>query len=105
MVKAKIDELGHQASQDWMEATIESLQLKSSSRPVALRDLKFPIFTTNYDSMIEAASGIGSAAWTAPDDLHNVALGDSASVDHLHDICRERAAQCASSFAVLLEKL
>jgi hypothetical protein len=86
MVRDKIAENGDQGLANWMSATIGSIEPKDHSWARAIRALKCPIFTTNYDTLIEQATGLDSATWTSPTDLHAIAVGKKLGVGHLHGV-------------------
>lgn len=86
MVRDKIAENGPQGLATWMADTIGSIEPRDHSWAHALRSLKCPIFTTNYDTLIEQGTGLDSATWTSPADLHAIALGKKPGVGHLHGV-------------------
>ena len=86
MIRDKIAENGPQGIADWLAATIGALRARNEGWIKALRNLRSPIFTTNYDTLIEDVTGLQAVSWTSPNDLHDVALGRKQAVGHLHGV-------------------
>lgn len=86
MVANKIEEQGEQAKLNWLRQTVGALPLISTDLSKALGRLKCPILTTNYDTLIEQATGRASAAWTSSSDLQKVMSRISNAVGHLHGV-------------------
>jgi hypothetical protein len=70
----------------WLDRALGSLAVADSTVAKALERLEAPIFTTNYDTLIERGLNRGSATWTQPDLMRKIAKGDSPEIGHLHGI-------------------
>jgi hypothetical protein len=89
IVSASLDE-GELAA--WMRATIGSLELRDSSIPDALVALGVPLATTNYDDLIERASGYDAVTWRHGAAVqHALQTPGEKVVVHLHGQWRDAA--------------
>jgi hypothetical protein len=86
MISNKIGEIGEQAKLNWFAQTVGALPLIDSEWANSLDRLKCPILTTNYDTLIEQATGRKSATWTEPSELQKVMSRTSNHVGHLHGV-------------------
>ncbi len=84
MVQIKVAESGNVAVSNWLRETIGSLTVTDDSWAKALDGLGCPILTTNYDSLIEQATGRQSTTWQSSSDIQKILLNNSTKVGHLH---------------------
>ena len=89
LIANKIGELGAQGKHNWLTATIGALPLVDSSWARALDKLRCPILTTNYDTLIEQATGRSTASWTNTSNMQKVLARTSNDVGHLHGVWSE----------------
>jgi tetratricopeptide (TPR) repeat protein len=68
----------------WLRESVGSLKTKAADVLHALRDLRIPIATTNYDGLIEAATGLPPVTWRETAKVERVLRGDDAGILHLH---------------------
>lgn len=68
----------------WLIDTVGALALRDRSVIDAILDLKTPLLTTNYDGLIEKASGLPSVTWKEPNKYERAIQADRAGVLHLH---------------------
>jgi tetratricopeptide (TPR) repeat protein len=85
------DLLGGRKSPDfseWLRKTMGTLELEDPSVPRALAALDVPLATTNFDVMIEKATGLEGVAWRESKELQRVLQEkDERAVMHLHGVC------------------
>jgi tetratricopeptide (TPR) repeat protein len=81
-VSAKLDEVNEFAT--WLLDTVGTLSLMDRTLIEALRELNSPIITTNYDDLIEQATGWPAVTWRQPGDVERVLRGDQRGIVHLH---------------------
>jgi hypothetical protein len=72
------------AFRDWLCDDIGSLEAVSSELIGAISDLGCPILTTNYDHLIEQATGRGTVTWRNTAGVHRAVRQESDDVVHLH---------------------
>ena len=68
----------------FLAESVGGLELVDRRVPAALVSWGVPVATTNYDGLIEAASGWGWATWRDVGRLQRVLLGGESVVAHLH---------------------
>jgi tetratricopeptide (TPR) repeat protein len=68
----------------WLRETVGQLRATDSRVLEALRDLEIPIATTNYDSLVENATGWPAVTWREAPQVERVLRGDDDGVLHLH---------------------
>lgn len=68
----------------WLHDAIGGLELRDRSAIDALLSLDAPIATTNYDGLIEAASGLAPVTWRDGARIQRVLRGDERAILHLH---------------------
>jgi NTP pyrophosphatase (non-canonical NTP hydrolase) len=68
----------------WLEDAIGGLEITDSSLVDALVGLDVPILTTNYDGLLEAATGLAPVTWLDGSHLQSVIRGTKPAVVHLH---------------------
>ncbi len=73
----------------WLEDTIGQLKVEDDTLIEALRSLKAPIATTNYDNLIEDVTGWPPVTWRDPGGIQRVLQGDEQAVIHLHGHYRD----------------
>ncbi|AZZ53552.1 SIR2 family NAD-dependent protein deacylase [Rathayibacter festucae] len=69
----------------WLTRSVGALAPIDHTLANAIAALRSPIFTTNYDTLLEQALGRSSASWTQPDQMRIIATGGEA-IGHLHGI-------------------
>jgi tetratricopeptide (TPR) repeat protein len=68
----------------WLRESVGSLRAVDRAVLEALRDLKLPIATTNYDGLIEEVTGWLVVTWQDGAKVERVLRGDDQGVLHLH---------------------
>ncbi|WP_437726267.1 SIR2 family NAD-dependent protein deacylase [Sorangium sp. So ce861] len=68
----------------WLRETVGSLRIRNPRVPEALRALGLPLLTTNYDDVLEQATGRRPITWRDAPDFERVLRGDDDAVVHLH---------------------
>ncbi|AZZ41656.1 SIR2 family protein [Acidipropionibacterium jensenii] len=80
---------GSQAFQLWLEESIGDLTVSDPAVAIALGDLKRPILTTNYDTLLEEALGRNSITWREPNAVQRALQGETSDIVHLHGMWRD----------------
>ena len=70
----------------WLDLALGGVQVVDPTVTKALERLEAPIFTTNYDTLIERSLNRASATWSQPDLMRKIAMGEQPEVGHLHGI-------------------
>jgi tetratricopeptide (TPR) repeat protein len=68
----------------WLKGSIGTLRASSPQLPAALAELGVPLATTNYDGLLEAATGRPAVTWRQGALVHEVVCGDHDAILHLH---------------------
>lgn len=68
----------------WLDESIGRLKASDTTTIEALRDIKLPLITTNYDSLIEDVTKWQPVLWNHPGLIEKVLRGDDQGVIHLH---------------------
>ena len=68
----------------WLRETVGELRATSRDVLEALRELKVPIATTNYDGLLEEVTGRPAVTWQDGAKVERVIRGDDQGVLHLH---------------------
>ena len=68
----------------WMRETVGTLRLLHPEVPQALRDLGVPLLTTNYDDILEEATGLPALTWRDTSETERVLRGEDRAILHLH---------------------
>jgi tetratricopeptide (TPR) repeat protein len=68
----------------WLKETVGSLRPTSPSVLKALRDLRLPMVTTNFDGLLERVTGLPAVTWRQDAQVEWVLRGDEAGIVHLH---------------------
>lgn len=70
----------------WLRETVGSMQLTAQGRELveAVAALQVPIFTTNYDGLVEAGTGLEPVTWQNGPKVQRIVRGDSNGIVHLH---------------------
>jgi tetratricopeptide (TPR) repeat protein len=68
----------------WLRETVGSLPLAEAALPRALAALDVPIVTTNYDDLIEQATGWATTTWADPYGVQRAFREGETTVVHLH---------------------
>ncbi|MFP3466051.1 SIR2 family protein [Leifsonia sp. SIMBA_070] len=79
--RASVDRYGR-----WLATTVGELEPTNSDVADALGALAVPLFTTNYDDLLERALNRGSSTWQTPAQMRDIAMGTSNAVGHLHGL-------------------
>jgi hypothetical protein len=69
----------------WLTTAVGSLDIVDDTLAHAIAALQTPIFTTNYDTLLERALKRSSASFTQPDQMRAIATGGQ-DIGHLHGI-------------------
>lgn len=85
LIRSKIAEAGKVSLNNWMNNTVGQLTVKNAKWGEAIAKLSCPIFTTNYDTLLEQVTKLKSATWTNSRDIQGVATGEPA-IGHIHGI-------------------
>jgi SIR2-like protein/NB-ARC domain-containing protein len=70
----------------WLRHSVGELQPADTSLAVALARLDAPIFTTNYDTLLERVLGRDSITWHEPHLVQLALQGDRQYITHLHGL-------------------
>jgi tetratricopeptide (TPR) repeat protein len=73
----------------WLSDTVGSLTVTDPAVIDAVKSLGAPIFTTNYDTLIELRTGLSAVTWTNGSRVQAVLRGMEAAVVHLHGCWQE----------------
>jgi SIR2-like domain len=68
----------------WLGETVGALALRDREVPGILAGLAVPLATTNYDSLLEEASGLRPVTWRDSARVEQALRGDAPGVLHLH---------------------
>jgi hypothetical protein len=68
----------------WLHDTVGSLQVTHPEVPEALSELGLPLLTTNYDGVLEQATGLQRLTWKEGPFVEQVLRGERKAVVHLH---------------------
>ena len=68
----------------WLHETVGRLEVVDPSVPEALAALNTPLVTTNYDGLLERATGRGTVTWREGPLIESVIRRDNNSIVHLH---------------------
>ncbi|QHT56047.1 SIR2 family protein [Cellulomonas sp. H30R-01] len=85
-VSKSVRAIGDVAYANWLSSEVGTLTVRDSSLGKAISTLRFPILTTNYDTLIEDATGRGSTDWTDAGGVQSVLTRGSRDIGHLHGI-------------------
>jgi hypothetical protein len=69
---------------DWLEDSVGSLRIRDPEVLEALKRLGAPFATTNYDHLLEQATGLDAVTWRDGRRFERVAWGQERGVLHLH---------------------
>jgi hypothetical protein len=70
----------------WLSGAIGELPLVNKDLANAMASLDAPLFTTNYDTLLEKSLGRSSATWLDPDAMLKILNAKVNDVGHLHGI-------------------
>ncbi|AKT40371.1 HEAT repeat domain-containing protein [Chondromyces crocatus] len=68
----------------WLRETVGSLQIRDGRVPAALKALGVPLLTTNYDRILEEATGLPTLTWQDTAQVERVLRGEDQAIVHLH---------------------
>ncbi|MDR2255064.1 MAG: SIR2 family protein [Arthrobacter sp.] len=71
----------------WIDSTVGQLEVVDDTLALAIKALDSPIFTTNYDILLEKSLKMGSASWTNPSLMRQIVVGNREIIGHLHGTC------------------
>jgi WD40 repeat protein len=83
-ISAKLSAPSGGAWGKWLRETVGSLRILHPEVPAALRDLGLPLLTTNYDSLLEEATGANTLTWKDSGMVGRALRGDERAIVHLH---------------------
>ena len=72
----------------WLRETVGSLPLRFGDVPRALDELGVPLLTTNYDDLLERATGLRALDWKDTADVEHVLRGGDRAIVHVHGYWR-----------------
>ena len=84
MVAKAIKKIGDHAYGAWLAEDVGQLELVDTAAAKALVGFPFPILTTNYDTLLEKASGRSSTDWMDIEGFQKVVTRGSDAIGHLH---------------------
>jgi len=70
----------------WLRENLESLPIQDASVLEALAALDLPIVTTNYDTLLEQATGLPSITWQDTARVERVLRAQERAILHLHGV-------------------
>ena len=73
----------------WLHESVGRMQLRDKKLIEAIRDLKAPIATTNYDGLLEEVTGLDPVTWRDSARVQNVLQGREPAILHLHGYYRQ----------------
>ncbi|WP_104170593.1 SIR2 family protein [Cryobacterium sp. M23] len=85
-LRQELNEGDHDRFPRWLSSAIGELPVEDKSIPDALAALGAPLFTTNYDTLLEQSTGRASATWSQPDTMRKIANYEVDAIGHLHGI-------------------
>lgn len=68
----------------WLRDFVGSLKVEDVSIVTVLGSLGIPLFTTNYDNILEDITHLPTVTWRQPADLERVVHGELRAIAHLH---------------------
>jgi len=68
----------------WLRETVGALQLREAAVLEALRDLRVPLATTNYDDLLERITKLPHVTWRDQSKVFRVLRGEEQAILHLH---------------------
>lgn len=80
----KIKRAGQQEYKKWVEDAIGSIEPRSDTLIREIINFRFPIVTTNYDSLLESVGGIAGVTWKQETEFMDVLVRKSRAIAHLH---------------------
>ncbi|MFJ3473449.1 SIR2 family protein [Microbacterium maritypicum] len=88
-VQTKLQALGSQAFASWLEESVGSLEVVDRTLADALASTGCPLLTTNYDELLERATGRPSAVWSRVEGIRDSLRHEPPTIGHLHGLWRE----------------
>lgn len=70
----------------WMRHDVGNIPLKDSRLAESIKALQIPILTTNYDDLLEKATGLDRETWLNSANFQQIAIGRAEGVGHIHGI-------------------
>ena len=68
----------------WLRETVGALRVRHPDVPQALAELGVPLLTTNYDDILEDATGLRALDWRDTADVERVLRGEDRAIVHVH---------------------
>ena len=68
----------------WLRETVGALQVREPAVIEALRDLRAPLATTNYDGLLERVTLLPAVTWRDQAKVFRVLRGEEQAILHLH---------------------
>jgi len=84
MVAKAIQKIGDHAYSAWLTEDVGELEVADAAVAKAIAAFPFPILTTNYDTLLEKASGRSATDWTDIEGFQKVVTRGSDAIAHLH---------------------
>jgi hypothetical protein len=72
----------------WLRDTVGSLRPEDDTLLSVIAGSQIPLATTNYDALLEGATGLEATTWQQPSVFQRVIRGDERAVLHLHGFWR-----------------
>ncbi|EYF02638.1 SIR2 family NAD-dependent protein deacylase [Chondromyces apiculatus] len=73
----------------WLRETVGALRIRHPQVPAALHALGIPLLTTNYDDILEEATGLPPITWRDAPQVEHVLRGQGGAILHLHGHWRQ----------------
>ena len=73
----------------WLRETVGGLRPEKDALLSAIADSQIPLATTNYDELLEGATGLEATTWQRPSVFQRVVRGDERAILHLHGFWRK----------------
>lgn len=89
VVASELKSGGSAAFQLWLEESVGHLAVSDPAVAIALGELKRPILTTNYDTLLEDALSRSSVTWRDPNGVQRALRGETSDIVHLHGVWKD----------------
>ncbi|WP_290806985.1 SIR2 family protein [Herbiconiux sp.] len=86
-LSSKLRGMGEQAFANWLNSVFADIEVADPSWPQSIAELGAPIFTTNYDTVLERFAA-GAVDWRSPHGFQRV-LNASGEIGHIHGVYTE----------------
>lgn len=71
---------------EWLQQSVGHLDVADPGLAIALAKLEAPVFTTNYDTLLERVLGRDTITWREPQLVQLALQGDRQYITHLHGV-------------------